>query len=151
MKNSPYRLKKYDIISLETVSKKKERNSTLKMSLAHYGHFLFYSSNDSAENPMSTKKFVNPFFWKKVSKYYFFSRYQRELMNLVICLSPLFTNKRTERFWLAVLQVSFFVFFSIFHYSSTPFKNTQKTLLLCSPGPSNNFETNNRFCGCWIR
>ena len=114
------------IISLETVSEKKEKNSTLIMSLIHCAIMgISFSIRPMTEqkNPMSTKKFVNSFFLgKKVSKYYYFSRYQRELMNLVICLSPLFTNKRTERFWLAVLQVS--CFFSIFHYSSTPFKNT---------------------------
>ena len=52
-----------------------------------------------------------------------FSRFQRELMSLVICLSPLFTNKRTERFWLAVLQVSLFVL-------NSPFKNTENTFVV---------------------
>ena len=105
------------------------------MSLIHcaiMGISFFIRPLTEQKNPMSTKKFVNSFFsGKKSVNIIIFSRYQRELMNLVICLSPLFTNKRTERFWLAVLQVS--CFFSIFHYSSTPFKNIKKLLLLCSP------------------
>ena len=59
MKNSPYRLKKYDIISFETVSKKKERNSTLKMSLAHcaiMGISFFIRQMTQQKNPMSIKK-----------------------------------------------------------------------------------------------
>ena len=66
MKNSPYRLKKYDIISLETVSEKKERNSTLKMSLLHcaiMGISFFIRPMTEQKKTMSTKKIVNSFWF----------------------------------------------------------------------------------------
>ena len=58
------------IISLETVSEKKEKNSTLIMSLIHCAIMgISFSIRPMTEqkNPMSTKKFVNSFFSGKKS------------------------------------------------------------------------------------
>ena len=58
------------IISLETVSEKKERNSTLKMSLLHcaiMGISFFIRPMTEQKKTMSTKKIVNSFFFEKKS------------------------------------------------------------------------------------